>query len=121
MTNFKMPQADAEQDEDYDGVIAAPNSHQVVYENDERRELVVMLPPGVREPFHHHHRRSEMRVFRSALLRYYYADGRVEDIPKKDVTPDEPLIEQLEREELHSVENLSDKDTYFALRIEFKH
>lgn len=120
MTQFELPPAEAEHDPNYDGTVAAPNSHHLVYEDDQRRELVVLLPPGVREPFHHHRRRSEMRVLRSALLRYYYADGRVEDIPKKDVTPDDPLIEQLEPEPLHSVENLSNTDTYYALRIEFK-
>lgn len=120
MTNIELPPPEAEHNEQYDGVIAAPNSHHVIFEDDSRRELVVLLPPGAREPFHLHAKRSEMRVFRSALLRYYYADGRSEDIPKKAVTPDNPLVEQLEPEPLHSVENLSETDTYYALRIEFK-
>ncbi len=120
MTEFELPPPSADQDPSYDGVSAAPNSHRVVYEDDSRRELVVLLPPGVREPFHHHLRPSEMRVFRSALLRYYYADGRTEDIPKKEVTPDQPLVENLYAESLHSVENLSESDTYYALRIEYK-
>ncbi len=120
MTDFELPPANAEEDVSYDGATAAPNSHIVVFEDGTRRELLVLLPPGLREPFHHHRRRSEMRVFRSALLRYYYADGRAEDISKKDVTPDNPLIEQLEPEPLHSVENLSEDDTYYALRIEYK-
>jgi hypothetical protein len=120
MTEFEIPPASAEQDTSYDGPVAAPSSHKVVFEDDTRRELLVVLSPGVREPYHHHLRRSEMRVFRSALLRYYYADGRVEDIAKKDVTPDTPLVEQLDPEPLHSVENLSDSDTYYAYRIEFK-
>lgn len=103
-----------------DGVIAAPDSHIVVYEDDSRRELLVVLPPGKREPLHHHARKSEMRVFRSAPLRYYSADGVAQNIPKRDVTIDNPFIEQLEPEPLHSVENTSDHETYFAIRIEFK-
>ena len=118
---FELPPASAASDPNYDGVIAAPSSHVVVYEDEDVRELVVILGPGVRDAFHHHARRSEMRVYRSASLRYYRADGSSVDIPKKEVTSENPFIEQLDPELLHSVENLSDSDTYYALRIEFKH
>jgi hypothetical protein len=119
MKDFELPPSNAEEDPNYDGVIAAPNSHIVIYEDEHLRELAVILRPRVREAFHHHKLRSEMRVFRSATLRYYRADGSSFDIPKKDVSPANPLIENLDPEPLHSVENLSD-DTYFALRTEFK-
>jgi len=61
-----------------------------------------------------------MRVFRSAPLRYYHVDGRTDDLPKSDATPDRPVVAQLDPEPLHAVENLSERDTYYALRIEFK-
>ena len=64
--------------------------------------------------------RSEMRIFRSAPLRYYHGDGHSADLPKIDATPDRPAVAQLDPEPLHSVENLSKLDTYYALRIEFK-
>jgi hypothetical protein len=91
-----------------------------VYEDDHRRELVVLVAPGGREPFHRHLRRSEMRVFRSAPLRYYHVDGRTDDLPKSDATPDRPVVAQLDPEPLYAVKNLSERDTYYALRIEFK-
>ena len=107
-------------DKDKDAVAAAPNSHIVLYEDENRRELAVILKPGVREPWHHHAWPSEIRVMRSADLRFYKEGDKVLDIPKKDVTPDKPFVEQLDPEPLHSVENLSDTDTYFAIRVEFK-
>ena len=120
MPDVELPPPGAEDDQAYDGPIAAPASHVVVYEDDHRRDLVVLIPPGRREPFHHHRRLSEMRVLRSAPLRYYLADGRSVDLPKVDATPDRPAVAHLAAEPLHAVENLSERDTHFALRIEFK-
>jgi hypothetical protein len=118
---IEVPPATAADDESYDAVIAAPQSHRVVFEDDTRRELVVIVEPGVREPFHHHRWHSEMRIYRSAAMRYYDASGTYRDSPKDDVAIDAPLIEQRAPEPLHSVENLSEHDVLFALRIEFKH
>jgi hypothetical protein len=121
MTNrFELPPESAESDPSYDGIVSAPASHIVVFEDGTRREMVVILPPNAREPFHHHLLPSEMRVIRSAPLRYFLRDGSSFDISKRDVSPYEPFIEQLEPEPIHSVENLSSTDTYFAIRIEFK-
>ena len=118
--DVQLPSPGSQHDPAYDGVTAAPASHLVVYEDDHRRELVVLVPPGGRGAFHHHLRRSEMRVFRSAPLRYHHVDGRTDDLPKSDATPDRPVVAQLDPEPLHAVENLSERDTYYALRIEFK-
>jgi len=119
MADGDLPPPGAEHDPAYDGATAAPASHVVVYE-DGQRELLVVVAPGQREPFHHHLRRSEMRVFRSAPLRYYHADGRTDDLSQSDATPDRPVVAQLDPEPLHAVENLSERNTYYALRIEFK-
>jgi hypothetical protein len=118
--DIEVPPPDSNSNEAYDGVTPAPASHLVVYEDDQRREQLVLVAPRQREPFHYHRRRSEMRLFRSASLRYHHADGHADDLPKSDATPDRPVVVQLGPESLHSVENLSEHDTSYALRIEFK-
>ncbi len=118
---FELPPASAEHDPNYDGVIAAPNSHEVVHDGDTRRDMKVRLNPGQREPYHHHHLPSTMYVLKSALLRYYHADGSFIDLPKReDVSSLNPYVEELGPEPIHSVENLSETDVFFALRIERK-
>ena len=37
-----------------DAVVAAPNHHKVLFENENIRVLEVILPPGDEEPVHHH-------------------------------------------------------------------
>jgi|SRR5581483_3855874 len=119
MTQHERRQPE-EWDAELDGVIAAPNSHVPVYENDHLRVLAVTMQPSAREPLHHHARRSTFLVINSAPLRYYNSDGTYFDIPKREVSAQAPYKEELEPERLHSVENLSSEDTYFALRIEYK-
>jgi hypothetical protein len=41
-------------DTDLDAVIAAPDHHKVLFENENLRVLEVILPPGDEEPVHHH-------------------------------------------------------------------
>jgi quercetin dioxygenase-like cupin family protein len=40
--------------DELDAVVAAPNSHRVVFENEKVRVLEVSVPPGTREPEHTH-------------------------------------------------------------------
>ena len=50
-----MHQADpAEWDPSLDAVIAAPNNHKVLFENERLRVLEVILEPDEEEPTHHH-------------------------------------------------------------------
>lgn len=54
-----------------DAVIAAPDSHRLLFENDRVRVLEVVIEPGAREPEHTHRWPSVMIVERPARIRYY--------------------------------------------------
>lgn len=120
MTKLGQESSPNEWDPELDGVIAAPDSHVVLFEDETCRVLLVELPPGRKEPFHHHARRSNMIVTNSAPLRYYNEGGATFDIAERDISPDNPYAEDMEPEPLHAVENLSPDKTYYAWRVEYK-
>jgi hypothetical protein len=100
-----------------DALIAAPRSHQLLFENDVARVLEVIIEPGVREPLHTHRAPSIMIVDKPARIRYYTGDTLTFE------TPEGFAIEQrtcwLEPEPPHSVENI-DVHPYHAYRIELR-
>jgi hypothetical protein len=103
-----------------DAVLAAPDSHRVLLENDQVRVLEVMIEPGVREPEHTHQALSVMYIDSPARTRYYGANGTLEaESPPRSGPPAEPVLRWLEPEGPHSVENI---DTYrfHAIRVELK-
>jgi hypothetical protein len=105
--------------DELDAVVAAPNSHRVVFENDVVRVLSVTVEPGVREPEHTHRWPSVMVTHQRARIRYYVGDELTFTSP--DPLPDEELPRGgwLEPEGPHSVENI---DTVWlrAVRFELK-
>lgn len=103
-----------------DGVVAAPDSHRVVLENETTRVLEVTIAPGVREPEHTHRWPSVMVVHRPARIRYYTGETLTFTSPEQPspATPG-PRVSWLDPEGPHSVENIDDH-TYGALRIELK-
>ena len=102
-----------------DAIVAAPNSHRVVFENDQVRVLEVAVAPGVREPEHTHRWPSVMVTDQRARINYFAGEELVFTSP--DPLPDEPVprASWLEPEGPHSVENI---DTVWrhALRFELK-
>lgn len=102
--------------DEYDSLIAAPNSHKVLLENDKVRVLEVVIQPNQKEPFHTHALESVMIVDQSTDIRYFNEKNEpTEIVGRKDL-----IVEWMEPEKLHAVENLDKKRNYHALRIEFK-
>jgi hypothetical protein len=101
-----------------DAVLAAPESHKVLFENKEVRVLEVIIPPGEREPEHTHRMPSVMIVDRPAMIRYYEGSVLVFSSPP-GVSARETIGEWMEPEGPHSVENV-DTSPYHAFRIELK-
>lgn len=106
--------------ESLDGVVAAPSSHRVLFENDQTRVLEVTIAAGEREPEHIHARPSVMIVHEPARFRYYTAGTLTYTSPARP-SPDEsgPRASWLDPEGPHSVENI-DNHAYRAFRVEFK-
>ena len=100
-----------------EGLVAAPQSHQMLFESTKFRVLEVIVKPGEREPRHTHRHPSVLIVHRAAPIRYYKENGQVIDIP--GATPSSPVkAELMAPEEPHAVENVGSHD-YHAFRIEF--
>ena len=117
----------------YDAVLAAPNSHRVLFENAFVRVLEVTVPPGTKEPMHHHRWPSLFLNWdvggRTAHQRYYRADGSVHDMPSQDrpVTAGHWRVTWMEPEPMHSIENAETAESALTLpkrpptvRVEFK-
>lgn len=108
-----------EHPDDLDAIVAAPNSHRVVFENDEVRVLEVTVAPGVREPEHTHRWPSVMVTHERARINYF--TGAELTFTSPDPLPEErlPRASWLEPEGPHSVENI---DTVWlrAIRFELK-
>lgn len=101
-----------------DAVVAAPESHKVLLENDDVRVLEVIIPPGVREPDHTHRMPSVMIVDRPAMIQYYQGAALVFSSPP-GASARATVGQWMEPEGLHAVENV-DTSTYHAFRVELK-
>jgi hypothetical protein len=99
-----------------DAVVAARDSHKVLFENDRVRVLEVSIPPGQREPVHAHSRPSVMYVDRHPPIKYY--DG-TEKLIFQTRGSTAAATSRLEPEGPHSVENVG-AETYHAIRVELK-
>jgi mannose-6-phosphate isomerase-like protein (cupin superfamily) len=108
----------------YDAIVAAPDNHKVVFENEKVRVLEVTIKPGEKEPFHEHSMFSVMNIITGAPLRITEAtmqDGRLVtgktiEVGKDDFQPP-PLW--MPPQGLHSAENVGSV-TFHAYRIELK-
>lgn len=54
-----------------DALVAAPQHHRLLFENDEVRVLEVTVPPGVREPLHAHRYPSVLYYVSAAHMKEY--------------------------------------------------
>lgn len=125
-TNAQTKQSSTKPDK-FDAVVAAPNNHKIVYEDDNVRILQVICPPGNEEPVHTHQYKSTMWFTQSAHFIYYnYLINTNNQLIKKDSTeikgfPAEVLNkgQMVDPEGLHSVKNVG-TDIFMAYRIEYK-
>ena len=108
---------------DFDAVVVAPNSHLVLFENDEIRVLRVEVAPGTTEPVHSHAWPSVMYFEQPqpiTYITYKLVNGR----PVETERFDAPALEvsqtiKVEPESLHAVKNRGSKP-FVAVRIELK-
>lgn len=106
--------------ESLDAVVAAPNNHKIVFENERVRVLEVTVKPGEREPVHAHKWASVLYVTAEDNIRDYDIDGKVIYDTKTDKNPMKaPYTVWMEPQPPHSVENLS-KESLRLLRVELK-
>src|SRR5919205_1351542 len=100
-----------------DAVTAAPENHQVLFEDDVVRVLSVSVPAGMREKPHHHRWPSVFVVDRLVKVRDH--DGVTgNEIPLP--LPDKlefPVTLKFPPQPLHFVENIDDKP-FHATRVE---
>lgn len=102
-----------------DAVIAAPDSHITKLENESIRVLEVIIQPGMEEPMHTHCWSSVMIINSSARIEYKDFKGNKKIIPRRNIDLNNPFIEWLDPEGLHSIKNI-DEIPYRAIRIELK-
>ena len=105
-----------------DAVIAAPNSHEVLFEDEHTRVLKIQIQPGLKEPFHTHQWPSEMMIIIAANIIYYdYYDenNKSRKIERPARQKRNLVVESLAPEPLHAVENI-DIIPYLGIRVEYK-
>jgi hypothetical protein len=120
MTAISMDGTDpAAWDPDLDAVAAAPENHEVLYEDDVIRVLSVSIPAGTTEKPHHHRLPSMFVIDRMVRLRDFNGVTNEEiplPVPKDTVFP---ITLKFPPQPLHYVENV-DTSPFHATRVEFK-
>jgi predicted metal-dependent enzyme (double-stranded beta helix superfamily) len=120
MTKISMDGTDpAGWDPALDAVLAAPENHAVLYEDEAIRVLSVSIGPGEIEKPHHHRLPAVFVIDRLVKVRDF-SGATGEEIPlpiPKDV--EFPITVKFLPQPLHYVENLDTKP-FHATRIEFK-
>lgn len=106
--------------EDLDAIVAAPDSHIILFENEKVRVLKIHIKSRQKEPYHTHRWSSIFVLLKPARIRYYDESGKPV-FETKGYTDFDPYssTEWMGPERLHAVENIDGKD-YEALRIEIK-
>ncbi len=102
-----------------DAVVAAPENHKVIYEDELIRVVSVRNEPGATEKPHHHRFPSVFVIDRIVKFRDFNGATH-EEIPAWK--PDGavlPIIRRLPPQPLHYVQNIDDKP-FHGIRIEFK-
>jgi hypothetical protein len=120
MTKLSMDGTDpATWDPALDGVLAAPENHTVLYEDEAIRVISVSIAPGAIEKPHHHCFPAVFVVDRLVSVRDFNgATGEEIPLPIPKDAP-LPITAKFLPQPLHYVENL-DNRPFHATRIEFK-
>lgn len=104
-----------------DAVIAAPENHKILLENENVRVLEVTLLPGVIEPLHSHRWHSVLYIQTVGDFIDRDGDGNVIFDSRQLETPLKlPLTMWKDPEAPHSVENSSKTVTIRLIRVEIK-
>jgi hypothetical protein len=121
MTTLSMDGTDpATWDPALDGVLAAPENHKVLYEDEAIRVISVSIAPGAIEKPHYHCLPAVFVVDRLVSVRDFNgATGEEIPLPIPKDAP-LPITAKFLPQPLHYVENL-DTRPFHATRIEFKH
>lgn len=104
-----------------DAVIAAPENHKILMENDKVRVLEVTLAPGKTEEIHHHQWPSVLYIQQAGDFIDYDSDGNI-IMDSRQIKPalQFPMTMWKDAEAAHSVENLSKTITIRLIRVEMK-
>lgn len=104
-----------------DAVIAAPDNHKILMENNKVRVLQVTLLPGEKEPVHNHRWPSVLYIETAGDWIDYNSDGKIILDTRTLKTPLQyPMTMYKEPEAPHTVENLSKTITIRLIRVEMK-
>ncbi|WP_152560476.1 SMP-30/gluconolactonase/LRE family protein [Arenimonas donghaensis] len=105
-----------------DAVVAAPDNHEVLLENDTVRVLSVTLAPGEVEPLHSHRWPSVLHIQSAGHFTDHDAKGQLIFDSRQAPAPMKlPLTMWKGPEAPHSPTNLSEDVTIRLLRVEVKH
>lgn len=99
---------------EYDGVVADPCHHDVVYKDEHIKILSVSVPPGVTEKFHTHELPAIMYVDKPCDIIVENKDEH----KKMIILDDKQRFMFIPQESLHAVTNTEEKRTYYAFRFE---
>ena len=104
-----------------DAMIAAPNNHKIILENDRVRVLEVVVAPKEIEPVHHHKWPSVLYIMDAGEFIDRDREGNIIMDTRELPEPIEyPLTLWKEPEAPHSVENLSSTKALRLIRVELK-
>lgn len=102
---------------DQDAVVAAPDNHKVLFENDDIRVLQVSVRAGEREKTHHHKYPSVMIVHSRPSYKNYDKQGN--EIPPATVPAEMPVVARLPAQAAHAIQ-VFDSRPFMAIRVELK-
>jgi len=102
-----------------DAVIAAPENHRILLENDRVRVLDVTIKPHEKEPLHGHRWPSVLRITQAGDFRDLDSQGNVLFDSRTAPAIQYPVTQWQEPQAPHAVENLSDKPVHL-IRVELK-
>lgn len=99
-----------------DALVAAPQQHRLLFENDEVRVLEVSVLPGIREPLHAHRYPSVLYYFSAAHMKEYSPGVAAVDRGHKE----DGTVIFLPIGPPHQMENTEKSKPLKAIRVELK-
>ncbi|HEY9168878.1 MAG TPA: hypothetical protein VIN72_05275 [Lutibacter sp.] len=104
-----------------DAVIAVPDNHKILMENEKVRVLEVTLSPGETEEVHHHRWPSVLYIQEAGNFIDYDGDGNI-IMDSRQIKPPLkfPMTRWKDAEAPHSVKNLSKTISIRLIRVEMK-